>query len=276
MLLRANARTISDHRKSIGEERYVDQKTSLRFQLISAWCGPAFLVTFVLFWGVVGHNIPNPSPALSATDLAARYSQNLGEIRLGFIVALIIVCFYMPWCSYISARMAKIEGGYPVLANLQLIGGALTVMVVSFSCCFWAIAAFRPERDPALIQLLTDTGWLVIDLQYACTTLQMVALALAVLADRKNKATPLMPNWVCYLTIFCAVSFFPASLTGVLKTGPFAWNGVMSYYFPYFCWLCWEITASTFLIKDVRRRIREFESSPLVDRQDPRATALAS
>ena len=253
----------------------MDQKTSLRFQLISAWCGPAFLVTFVLFWGVIGQNLPNPSPALSATDLAARYSQNLGEIRLGFIVSLIIVCLYMPWCSYISARMAKIEGGYPVLANLQLIGGALTVMVVSFSACFWAIAAFRPERDPALIQLLTDTGWLVIDLQYACTTLQMVALALAVLSDRKNKATPLMPNWVCYLTIFCAVSFFPASLTGVLKTGPFAWNGVMSYYFPYFCWLCWEIIASTYLIKDVRRRMREFENSPSAD-GGPRATALAS
>ena len=166
----------------------MDQKTSLRFQLISAWCGPAFLVTFVLFWGVIGHNLPNPSPALSATDLAARYSENLGEIRLGFIVSLIIVCLYMPWCSYISARMAKIEGGYPVLANLQLIGGALTVMVVSFSACFWAIAAFRPDRDPALIQLLTDSGWLIIDLQYACTTLQMVALALAVLSDRKNKA----------------------------------------------------------------------------------------
>ncbi|MDT5347727.1 MAG: hypothetical protein QOH91_1014, partial [Mycobacterium sp.] len=77
----------------------MDEKTSFRFQLISAWCGPAFLVTFVLFWGVIGQNLPNPSPALSATDLAARYSQNLGEIRLGFIVSLIIVCLYMPWCS---------------------------------------------------------------------------------------------------------------------------------------------------------------------------------
>ncbi|MCW2561508.1 MAG: hypothetical protein JWQ31_68, partial [Mycobacterium sp.] len=38
----------------------MDQKTSFRFQLISAWCGPAFLVTFVLFWGVIGHNLPNP------------------------------------------------------------------------------------------------------------------------------------------------------------------------------------------------------------------------
>ena len=55
----------------------------------------------------------------------------------------------------------------------------------------------------------------------------------------------------------------------------FAWNGVMSYYFPYFCWLCWEIIASTYLIKDVRRRTREFVSSPSVD-DGPRVTALAS
>jgi hypothetical protein len=241
----------------------MDPKTSLRFQLIATLCGPAFLVTFVFFWGVLGHNIPNPSPALNAADLAARYANNTGQIRLGFIISLITVVLYMPWSSYISARMAKIEGSFPVLANLQLLGGGLTVMVVSFSATFWAVAAFRPERDPALIQLLTDTGWLVIDLCYACTTLQMIALALAVLSDRKNKANPLMPNWVCYLTIFCAVSFFPASLTGVLKTGPFAWSGVMSYYFPYFCWLCWEITASTFLIRDVRRRMAEAESAPV-------------
>src|ERR1700739_4116379 len=89
----------------------MDEKTSLRFQLISAWCGPAFLVTFVLFWGVIGHNIPNPSPALSAANLAARYSQHLGEIRLGFIVALITVVLYMPWCSYISAGWRRSRAG---------------------------------------------------------------------------------------------------------------------------------------------------------------------
>ncbi len=241
----------------------MDQKTSLRFQLLSACCGPAFLVTFVFFWGILGNNIPNPSPSLSAEELALRYQNNLGEIRLGFIISMISVCLYLPWCSYLSARLQQIEGKFPTLANLQLIGGALTVMVVSFSACFWAIAAFRPEGNPELIQFATDSGWLIIDLQYACTTLQMVAFALCVLSDKKGQAagTPLMPNWACYLTIFCAVSFFPASLTGVLKTGPFAWDGVMSYYFPYFCWLCWETIASYFMIKDVRRRIRESKSS---------------
>ena len=41
----------------------------------------------------------------------------------------------------------------------------------------------------------------------------------------------------------------------MLKTGPFAWSGALSYYIPYFCWLCWFSTASIYMIKEVRRRM---------------------
>jgi hypothetical protein len=57
------------------------------------------------------------------------------------------------------------------------------------------------------------------------------------------------------LTIWCGTTFFPASLTGVLKTGPFAWDGILSYYFPYFCWLCWYTIASFYITQEVRRRM---------------------
>ena len=239
----------------------MDEKTNLRYQLIAAWCGPAFLLTFVFFWGIVGQNLPNPSPALSATDLAARYAAHLNEIRLGFIASLITVVFYMPWTAVLSDLMRQIEGRFRTLSYLQLIGGALTVMVVSFSAKFWAVAAFRADRDPAQVQLLTDTGWLCIDLQYACTTLQMVAAALAGLADKR--AEPLFPRWVCWLTIWCGLSFLPASLTGVLKTGPFAWDGLLSYYIPYFCWLCWYTVASIYMIKEIRRHMRRGDMLPV-------------
>jgi len=231
----------------------MDDKTSLKYQLISAWCGPAFVALFIVFWMIFGHNLPNPSPALNADEIAARYNQYRGSLRLGFIVSLIVICLYMPWTALLTAQMVRIEGKFPVLAYLQLIGGALTVMVVSFSAMFWVTGAFRPERDPALIQLMSDVGWICIDTQYACTTLQMVAAALAGLADKSE--VPLFPRWVCFLSIWCGLSFIPASLTGVLKTGPFAWNGMLSFYIPYAAWLVWFAVASVYMIQEVRRRM---------------------
>ena len=120
-----------------------------------------------------------------------------------------------------------------------------------------------------MIQLLTDLGWLCIDLQYACTTLQMIAAALVGLGDKSK--TPLFPRWVCFLTIWCGLSFIPASLTGVLKTGPFAWDGILSYYFPYLCWLGWFSIASTCMIKEVRRRMGESDAIAMTPGQFSRA-----
>lgn len=232
----------------------MDDKTSLRYQLLSAWSGPAFLVTFIIFWGVLGTNLPAPvSPALNPHDVLARYLGSWTEMRVGFTLSLIAVVLYLPWTALLTVQMARIEGKFPVLSLLQLLGGGLTVFVVSMSAVFWAVATFRPERDAAEMQLLNDLGWLTIDLQYACTTLQMYAMAAVGLADKSPKK--LFPAWVCWLTIFCGTSFFPASLTGLTTTGAFAWDGVGSYYFPYFCWLCWYAVASLYMIREVRGRM---------------------
>ena len=80
------------------------------------------------------------------------------------------------------------------------------------------------------------------------------------LADKRE--VPLFPRWACYVTIWCGLSFLPASLTGVLKTGPFAWDGMLSYYIPYACWLGWYTIASTYMIKEVKRRQKASEATP--------------
>ena len=232
----------------------MDEKLSLRYQLLSAWSGPAFLLTFIVFWGILGTNLPAPvSPALNPHQVAMRYLGSWTEMRIGFGIALITVVLYLPWTALLTVQMARIEGRFPILSLLQLLGGGLTVLVVSLSAVFWAVAAFRPERDPSQMQLLNDLGWLSIDLQYACTTLQMYAAGAVGLADKSP--TRLFPRWVCWLTTFCGTSFFPATLTGVTTTGAFAWDGVGSYYFPYFCWLCWYGVASVYMILEVRRRM---------------------
>jgi hypothetical protein len=72
----------------------------------------------------------------------------------------------------------------------------------------------------------------------------------------------LFPRWVCWLTIWSGCSFLPASLTGVFKTGPFAWDGILSYYIPYACWLGWYFVATIYMVKEVNRRVRDYDTAP--------------
>src|ERR1700687_1840211 len=187
----------------------MDEKLSLRYQLLSAWSGPAFLLTFIVFWGILGTNLPAPvSPALNPHDVAVRYLGSWTQMRIGFGISLITVVLYLPWTALLTVQMARIEGRFPVLSLLQLLGGGLTVLVVSLSAVFWAVAAFRPERAPSEMQLLNDLGWLCIDLQYACTTLQMYAAAAVGLADKRP--TRLFPRWVCWPDDFLRHQLFPS------------------------------------------------------------------
>lgn len=232
---------------------------NLRWQLISAWCGPAFVVSFVLFWGVIGGNLPPAGPELSASQIAAYYQANTTNIRVGFVGSVVFICLYMPWSAVLTARLARIEGPMRTLSYLQLIGGALTVMVVSMSAAFWIGAAFRPERNAEITQMLHDMGWLTIDQLYFCTTLQMVAAAVVGLYDKSDQ--PLFPRWVCWYAIWAGFTFLPASLTAFVKQGAFAWSGVGSYYFPYFAWLSWFGLFSWCIIKAINRERAALQSA---------------
>jgi hypothetical protein len=243
----------------------MDERTSLQHELICAWCGPAFLVGFVLCFGFLGHNLPSPpSETLNPAQIAAWVGGHLGDMRLGWVLCLVVVSLYMPWTAQISAQMARIEKHSRIMTYTQMIGGALTTFVVSFAILCWAVATFRPERDPGLIQMLTDLGWESLELQWCLTTVQMVAMALIGLADKSP--APLFPRWACFLSIWCGLSFAPASLTQYLKTGPFAWDGLLSYYIPYPAWLIWCAVISAYMIRDVRRRMLAADGGAVVPR----------
>lgn len=232
----------------------MDEKSSQQLELIAAWCGPVFVMIFVITFGILGHNLPGPiSPESTAAEMGTYYLQNLSDLRLGWVVSLVFISLYLPWSAQISEHMRHIEKHSRLLTYLQLICGALTVFVVSWGMLCWAVACFRPDRDPAITQTLHDIGWLSLELQWCITTVQMVAMALAGLADKRE--TPLFPRWACFLSIWCGLSFAPASLSLYLKTGPFAWNGMLSFYIPYLAWLVWVFVASYFMIQEIRRRM---------------------
>jgi hypothetical protein len=104
----------------------MSDRTSLTFELIGAWCGPLFVLTFVFSFGLLGHNLPvPPSPSLNPADLAARYARYWSDLRLGWVISLVFISLYMPWTAQIGTQMrqaadrATLEGPDLVHCNLE-------------------------------------------------------------------------------------------------------------------------------------------------------------
>lgn len=81
-------------------EMGMDARTSLRYETISAWCGPLFVLIFVVGFGWLGKNLPRPvSPAASAVEIAAHYVNHLSDLRPGWLICLVLISLYMPWSA---------------------------------------------------------------------------------------------------------------------------------------------------------------------------------
>ena len=77
---------------------------------------PGLLITFVLFWGVIGQNLPNPSPDSSALDLAMEAGiaivsvyRNLDGAQLGSPKRLLVAAKVLRGFGYLR------DPGYSVL-----------------------------------------------------------------------------------------------------------------------------------------------------------------
>ena len=91
-------------------------------------------------------------------------------------------------------------------------------------CVIWTVAAFRPERDPALIVLLNDLGWITFLMPLGTFVVQNFAIGFAILGDKS--AAPVLPRWIGFFTIWVAILWLPGALLTFFKSGPFARDGL--------------------------------------------------
>jgi hypothetical protein len=76
--------------------------------------------------------------------------------------------------------------------------------------------------------MLNDLGFILFNLTYSITSVQAIAAGLVGLADKS--ATPVFPRWVSWWAIFTGLSFIPITAMPFFKTGPLAWNGLITFW----------------------------------------------
>jgi hypothetical protein len=210
-----------------------------------------FLLLVGIFWGVLCFNIPPISASVPADELAQHFRENGTRLRIGYAVSVPSFSILMLWSVGIFGLLRRITGPHSLLPYIQLIGGSLTALVPTFASVFWLSAAMRPERDPALTQLLFDTGWLMMDMVWLVTTIQYVAMGIVFLQDKRT--VPLVPKWLAWLGIWLGVEFVVETLMPNFRSGPFSWSGLFNYWIPFIGPFTWMVLTSSAMLKAIKR-----------------------
>ena len=221
------------------------------FEKIGAWSGVIFIILFSIGWWPVAGFLPPPDPTATGEQIAEFYQSNTWGIRAGLLLAAVSCTFYYPWVAAISAQMKRIEGVNPVYTWTQLVGGATGAFIIYLPMLIWVVVSFRTDRDPDALLLMNDFGWLLFTTTLAPFLAQNIAIALAILSDKSAK--PVFPRWVGFYNLAVTTLFLPAGLIIFFKAGPFAWDGMLSFWVPLTDFFIWMIVMTYFLFKAGRQ-----------------------
>lgn len=200
----------------------------LKAQWVSLWTAPAVGVVLLAaalafpgFW-------PPMSPTWTAGQVTTFYADHTAWIRLGQVAFNLCGILILPFFTVIVVQMKRMKGQSHVFAYCYLTALVSGATIFALSNIFFLVAAFRPDRNPELMQLLNDLAWIVFIAPVGMVVSQFVLLALAVYFD--DHTDPVFPRWVGHFSLIIAAVMVPAAGAAVFQTGPLAWNGIWSFW----------------------------------------------
>lgn len=198
-----------------------------RHQRFCVWAGICFAPVFLIGLGPVAGWIPPPSPTMDAQAVTRMFTEDRDRIRIGIWILTAGTPLLAFFVAAISHQLRRIAPGSP-LVTAQTIAGSCLLLEFLFPQLVWQTAAYRPERDPAIVQTLNDLAWLPYIGIVGTAIAQMVIIAVVVLSDRAT--APLLPRWSAYVNLWSALGVAGGSFCVFVKDGPIAWNGLISWW----------------------------------------------
>ncbi|WP_068075729.1 hypothetical protein [Novosphingobium lentum] len=231
-------------------------RVDTRYWRFCAWMGPLFVAVFFVCWGLLGHNFPPFAPDAPASEVATYFRTHANGVRLGMVIAMSFAPAYGVWGYAVAKVLEQVIEKDNILVQLARVGAAWTTITILVPTSFWLTAAFRPEALPDwMIQMLYDMAWLLIDLAYAVTSVQLFALGVGFLADRR--AVPLVPKWLAWYGIWVGFMFAVECIMPYFFSGAFARSGILNFWIEFLIWMVWVPVLTGYTLKAIGRIERE-------------------
>jgi hypothetical protein len=202
--------------------------SALRAQQVILWSAPfvaAILLTlFLAFPGF----FPPMSPTMSTLDVQQFYVDHRAQVLFSMVGFNLCGILIVPFQVLIMAQMMRMKNQSHIFAFSYLTAVVAGATLFALSNIFFSVAAFRPEQDASIVQMLNDLAWITFVAPIGMTVGELVLLALAIFFDKGPD--PVLPRWIAYVAVATAIAIAPAALAAVFTEGPFAWNGVISFW----------------------------------------------
>ena len=226
-----------------------------RTQKICAISGYLCIVLFGLAFWPTSKFIPVPGPGLNALEVASLYANNANGIRFGMLLMTVAGALMAPFTAVISIQLKRIEGVSPILTYTQLAAGSIGALFFIIPALVFSAAAYRPERAPELTYLLNDLAWFFMVMPVTPAFVQNLSIAIAILGDKRKD--PVFPRWLGFFNIWVGLLILPGGLMTFFKSGPFAWNGLLSFYVAGTVFGIWFQVMVFQLLKAIKGQIAE-------------------
>lgn len=205
------------------------------------WTGVAMANLFTLAFVFLMEFWPLPAPTLDATQVLALYTRHNLQFRFGVVVMCLASCFFLPWTAVICAQMTRLEKGFPIWAVLAGLAGTLGTWLFAFPPILWGVAAFMVERNPEITLFMHQFAFICFVAPANFFLLQTVPIAVVALSPSNTRPDSAFPRWLGWLTLWTGVLGSSGIMAFVFNTGPFAWNGLISFYLPLVVFTVWIV-----------------------------------
>jgi hypothetical protein len=204
-------------------------------QYICFWSVPFFYNLFGLVFVPLSWMMPPRSPSSSLPAIVNfMQSPNL-LIACTILILSVGLSAVGNACYMVQMRRMSVSPVFRFAFMAGSIVGAIVGCLFPMFC--FGLGAFRPGYEPQILAMLYDFGYLSFIGSLGCFCLNWSMLGLSILLDKNN----ILPKWLGYYVVWQFMTEFFVATVWIAKTGPFAWDGLLAFWFNMVIYVPWQI-----------------------------------
>jgi hypothetical protein len=215
-----------------------------RMELLGAWSGVFWII--VCGGGFVGSGlVPVMSPWTKPDVLAAFLSDHKYQVLVGMMMVLIGgYTFLMTWSLTFAYQVRKYASTSQLAFYVMMIVGINGGIIGMLCGTVGSAIAYRADSvDPATLQFAYDLIWWLFLIPWPPFLLWQMVSGFAILS--KDNDERYFPRWTGYFCLWAGALEIFSALSVFFYSGPFSYNGAVSFWVPGASFFVWVAVLST-------------------------------